>query len=183
MATDVSKKYIVEALERGLNVLDVFMDSHERELRLTDISNRLGLTKPHTLRIVSTLEANGYLTRDPETKRYRLGTRVFQLGIAAGKNLDLRRAAAPALRNLADETRETIGLIVADPVGPICIDVIESPQGLQVFAQIGRRMPWPAGTSGKVVLAYLPREKQLEILVANSNGTPRRQVRIRPSFN
>jgi DNA-binding IclR family transcriptional regulator len=161
----VGDKYIVEALDRGLKVLDVFAsDPDTTELRLTDISARLSMSKSLTLRMTTTLEASGYLIRDPETKRYRLGIRVFQLGLAAERSLDLRRIAAPILRRLADKTRETVSLIAVDASGPICVDVTESPQGLRVFAQVGRLMPWNAGTSGKVVLAYLPPGRQATIL-------------------
>lgn len=159
-------KYFVEALDRGLKVLDAF-GPDAPELRLTDISERVGISKSLAYRITSTLEASGYLTRDPETKRYRLGIRVFQLGIVAEHSIDIRRIAQPTLRQLAAETRETVGLIVRDPLGPICVDVIESPQGLRVFAQVGRRMPWHAGSSGKVILAYLPTGEQERILEAD----------------
>src|SRR5215218_1771139 len=157
-------RYIVEALERGLKVLDLFSEPGTPGLRLTDISDRLGISKSLALRITSTLEAGGYLTRDAETKRYRLGVRLYQLGLAAEQNLDLRRIAQPLLRRLAEETRETVSLIAVDNAGPLCIDVIESPQGLRVFAQVGRRMPWHAGSSGKVVLAFLSQREQERIL-------------------
>jgi DNA-binding IclR family transcriptional regulator len=161
-----ANKYFVEALDRGLKVLDLFgLDAPE--LRLTDISERAGISKPLAYRITSTLEAGGFLTRDPDTKRYRLGIRVFQLGIVAQHSIDMRRIAHPSLQLLAAETRETVGLIVRDPQGPICVDVIESPQGLRVFAQVGRRMPWHAGSSGKVILAYLPADEQEHILEAD----------------
>jgi DNA-binding IclR family transcriptional regulator len=159
-------KYFVEALDRGLKVLDAF-GPDAPELRLTDISERVGISKSLAYRITSTLEASGYLARDPDTKRYRLGIRVFQLGIVAEHSIDVRRIAQPALRQLAAETRETVGLIVRDMQGPICVDVIESPQGLRVFAQVGRRMPWHAGSSGKVILAYLPLAEQERILEAD----------------
>jgi DNA-binding IclR family transcriptional regulator len=159
-------KYFVEALDRGLKVLDAF-GPDAPELRLTDISERVGISKSLAYRITSTLEAGGYLTRDPDTKRYRLGIRVFQLGIVAENSIDIRRIAQPALRQLAGETRETVGLILRDPQGPVCVDVIESSQGLRVFAQVGRRMPWHAGSSGKVVLAYLPIAEQERILEAD----------------
>jgi DNA-binding IclR family transcriptional regulator len=159
-------KYFVEALDRGLKVLDAF-GPDAPELRLTDISERVGISKSLAYRITSTLEAGGYLTRDPDTKRYRLGIRLFQLGIVAENSIDIRRIAQPALRQLSAETRETVGLILRDPQGPICVDVIESPQGLRVFAQMGRRMPWHAGSSGKVVLAFLSPAEQERILEAD----------------
>jgi IclR family transcriptional regulator, KDG regulon repressor len=155
--------YFLESVDRVLKVLDAFT-TETPELRLTDLSERLGIPKPQVLRIVSTLEAGGYLCRDPATKRYRLGIRLFQLGMVVRQQLDLRRVAQPVLQRLAAETLETVGLFVADLQGPICVDVIDSPKGLRVFAQLGRRMPWNAGTSAKVILANFPEQQRERIL-------------------
>jgi DNA-binding IclR family transcriptional regulator len=155
--------YFLESVDRVMKVLDAFTPEAP-ELRLTDLSERLGIPKPQVLRIVSTLETGGYLVRDPHTKRYRLGIQIFHLGMVVRQGLDLRRVAQPYLQDLAAETRETVGLFVADSHGPVCIDVIESPRGLRIFAAAGRRMPWNAGTSAKVILAYLPAEEQETIL-------------------
>lgn len=159
----MSTRYHLESVARVMQTLDAFTPESP-ELRLTDLSARLGLPKPQVLRIVSTLESGGYLHRDPETKRYRLGLRLFRLGMSVREQLDLRRIARPVIQALADRTLETVGLMVTDHVGPICVDVIESPKGLRVFAQVGRRMPWNAGTSGKVILAFLPEPERERIL-------------------
>jgi IclR family KDG regulon transcriptional repressor len=155
--------YFLESVDRVMKVLDCFtMESPE--LRLTDLSDRLGIPKAQVLRIVSTLEAGGYLLRDPSSKRYRLGIRLFHLGMIVRCGMDLRRIAHPHLRQLAEATKETSRLIVPDELGPICIDVVESPRGIRVFAQLGARMPWHAGTSPKLLLAYLPDEQRERIL-------------------
>lgn len=159
--------YFLESVDRVMKVLDAFT-VETPELRLTDLSERLGIPKPQVLRIVSTLETGGYLVRDAETKRYRLGIQIFHLGMVVRQGLDLRRAAQPHLQELAAETHETVGVFVADLHGPICIDVIESPKGLRVFAQPGRRMPWNAGTSAKVILAHLPPD-QREVILARAD--------------
>lgn len=159
----MTTRYFVENVGRVMQVLDLFA-SDGGELRLTDLSERLGISKPQVLRIVSTLEQGGYLTRDPDTKRYRLGLRLFMLGMVVQQQMDLRRAAQPVLNRLALESEETVGLFVPEHLGPICVDVIDSPHGLRIFAQHGRRMPWNAGSSAKVILAFLPEDKREEVL-------------------
>jgi IclR family KDG regulon transcriptional repressor len=155
--------YFIESADRVMKVLDCFTPESP-ELRLTDLSERLGISKASLLRIVSTLEAGAYLTRDPGTKRYRLGVRLFHLGMIVRHQMDLRAVAQPELRRLAELTGETAALFVPDPLGPICIDVIQSSKAMRVFAQLGSRMPWNAGTSPKVILAYLPEEERERIL-------------------
>lgn len=155
--------YHLASVERVMQVLNCFT-VETPELRLTDLSERLGLHKTQVLRIASTLESGGYLTRDPETKRYRLGLQVFRLGMVVRHHMDLRRAAAPFLEWLVEQTQETARLVVPDEAGPVCIDLIESPRGVRVYAQLGARMPWNAGTSAKVILAHLPEHEREQVL-------------------
>ncbi len=155
--------YFLESVDRVMQVLDCFTQETP-ELRLTDLSERLGVSKATTLRIVSTLEAGSYLTRDPQTKRYRLGVRLFHLGMIVRHQMDLRAIAEPELRRLVEVTGETAALFVPDPLGPICLDVVQSSKAMRVFAHPGSRMPWNAGTSSKVILAYLPADESEAIL-------------------
>ncbi len=155
--------YFLESVDRVMKVLDAF-ERDGQELRLTDLSLRLGMPKPQVLRIVSTLQTGGYIERDPLTKRYRLGLRLFQLGMIVRQQMSLRRLAQPVLNHLAEQTHETVALFKAEPTGAICLDVIESPKGLRIFAQAGRTMPWNAGAAGKAILAYLPEPEREAIL-------------------
>jgi len=146
-----------------MQLLDCF--SREKpELRLTDLSRMLEMSKAQVLRITSTLELGGYLIRDPETKRYRLGIRLFQLGMMVHEQIDLRRIVHPYLEELVKKAQESARLIVPDDDGPICLDLVESRKGTRVYAQLGMRMPWNAGTSPKVILAYLPEDRREQIL-------------------
>ena len=153
----------LESVERTMQVLDCFT-LEAPELRLTDLSNETGMTKTQISRIVSTLVGGGYVVRDPATKRYRLGLRLIYLGTVAREQMDLRRAARPFLEQLGALTHETVRLVSLDEHGPVCVDLVESPQGVKVDAKLGVRMPWNAGTSGKVILSFLPASKQDEIL-------------------
>jgi len=159
----VKDKYHLDSIKRLMRVFDCFT-LETPELRLTDISTRTGMSKTQVLRILSTLEDGGYLTRDPETKRYQLGIRIFQLGIVAREHMSLRKIAHPVLERLVAETQETARLVVFDDYDPVCIDLVESPRGVRVHARLGGRMPWNAGSSGKVILAYLSPEERERVL-------------------
>jgi DNA-binding IclR family transcriptional regulator len=155
--------YFLESVDRVMRFLDCFT-LETPELRLTDLSDLLGMPKPQAMRIASTLEQGNYLERDPETKRYRLGARFLTLGMVVQQSSSLKQVAQPLVQQLADATHETIGLFVPDRSGPICVDVRESPRSLRVFAAPGRRMPWNAGASGKVILAHLPDAERERVL-------------------
>lgn len=161
----MTTRYFLESVDRVMQVLNAF-DAELTEPRLTDLSVKLGMPKPQVLRIVSTLETGGFVERDPRTKRYRLGLRMFQLGMLVRRQMNLPRIARPVMEQLAGQTQETVALFQADPSGPLCVDVIESPKGLRIFAQVGRTMPWNAGAAARAILANLP-ETERETIVGD----------------
>ena len=161
--------YYLESVDRVMQILNCFT-LETPELRLVDLAARVDMHKTQVLRIVSTLEHGGFLIRDADTKRYRLGLQIFQLGMVASESVDLRRVVHPHLLQIVEETEETARLVIDDRDRPICIDVAESPHGVRVYAQLGARMPWHAGSTGPVILAYLPEERREAILAAGAAG-------------
>ena len=144
--------YYVESLARGLSVLSSF--SEERPaLSLTDISQRLQLNKTTTYRLLTTLEFLGYLHRDQKTKLYRPALEVLRLGFVVLSGLEVREAAAPYLRQLADKVEETVNLAVLDHHEVIYIDRVGSKHMLNVFRPIGSRLPAYCTSTGKSLLA------------------------------
>jgi len=71
--------YRVQALDRALNILDCFT-FRDREMSLSEIIQGTGLNKTTAKRLVWNLTYRGYLKQDPDSKRYQLGLRLFELG-------------------------------------------------------------------------------------------------------
>ena len=162
LATPVSP-YQLESVERALRVLGCF-SIESPELRLIDISRTLGISKVQALRLATTLESSGFLFRDPRTKYYRLGLRLFQLGMVAQQQSEVQWICHPFLHELVDKTGETARLMVPHALGPTCIDLVESPKQRRVFGKLGGPHPWYAGASPMVLLAYQPEHIIDEIL-------------------
>ncbi|RMF01598.1 MAG: IclR family transcriptional regulator [Chloroflexi bacterium] len=157
--------YHVESLARGLAALSLF--SEERPtLSLTDVSQLLDLNKTTTLRILSTLESLGYVTRDPQTKLYRPALAVFKLGFVVLGNLEVRRVAAPYLTQLAETVQETVNLVVLDNTEVIYIDRVQSKHMVNSYRPIGSRLPAYCTSTGKAILAFLPTNQLDQILNA-----------------
>ena len=109
-----------------------------------------------SLRIASTLEAAGYLRRDPETKRYRPSVKVLQLGFSALRSMDIRQAARPHLDRLSRETGETVSHAVLDGNEIVYVDRVRNRQIVGVVLGMGSRLPAHCTSMGKAILAYLP---------------------------
>ena len=100
----------------GLAILSSFQ-SAQPLLGVSDLSRTVGLSRSTTHRYVATLAALGYLQQDADTRKYRLGPRVLDLGFSAINSMELRHVCAPHLKALSDATGHTVNMAVLDGDG------------------------------------------------------------------
>jgi DNA-binding IclR family transcriptional regulator len=145
----------MKTLAKTLSVLDLFTDVHD-EWRVTDISHKLALPVATTHRIVRSLKDHGYLQRT-DRARYRLDERALNLGSRAVHTLDVRSALQPILRDLVEETAETVMLAVPDARRRCarCVDRVEATHSLRLSIDVGECTPLHAGAIAKTALAFL----------------------------
>ena len=144
------------AVERALNILEAAANRRDG-LTNSEISHKLGIPKSSASYILRTLEGRGYLRRDPETGRYRLGLKILSLGGDARANLDLAEVALPFMRGLQDRIHLTIHLAVLDQGEAVYIEKVEAPGFFKVNTWVGRRMYLHSTSVGKCLLAWLPK--------------------------
>ena len=116
--------------------------------------------------LLSTLERFDLVERDPESRAYRLGMGLLDLGGAVLRRLDLPELARPSLRRLAETSHETAILHVRDGEESVIADRIEPRRQLKVVAPLGHRLPPFAGSVAKAVLATLPDHEVAALLDA-----------------
>lgn len=156
----------LRTVQRALDIINCF-SLQKRELTLTEISSTINLAKSTTSRLLSTLEMNGYVIKDTNTLKYRLGYNLYYLGYIAGKSIQIKEIAYPFMQTLRDETKETVNLYILEEEYRVCIEQCESPQQLRHLVKIGERLPLWAGAGGKVLLAYQDEVFQQQILSSN----------------
>ncbi len=149
-----------QSLERGLAILSAFTPDRPA-LGISELARKLGLTRSTTHRYVATLATLGYLHQDDSTRKYRLGPRVLDLGFSVLGSLELREIAAPHLRRLTDATGHTSNLAIRDDTDVILIDRVRGRPGryhhLEYTLHIGSRLPSYCSSTGKALIAFLPR--------------------------
>jgi IclR family pca regulon transcriptional regulator len=152
-----------QSLERGLAILSAFRTGRAL-LGISELGRELELTRSTTHRYVATLAALGYLRQDAETKKYRLGPRVLDLGFSAINSMELREVAAPHLRDLSDETGFTVNMAILDDLDIVCVERCRSGRRRQreidLDLHVGSRLPAYCTSLGKVLLAHLPPDEQ-----------------------
>jgi DNA-binding IclR family transcriptional regulator len=155
-------KYSVKSLEKGLLVLEL-MTAKRREVSLTEVAQELNLGKGTVHRIVSTLRGREFVNQNPETKKYGLGLRVFEMGSAMTKEEFLKKVMKPELLALSGECKETVSASLMENGEIRYIARLDSEQVLRVSIREGTRFPAHCTASGKVLLAALSNEELKEI--------------------
>jgi DNA-binding IclR family transcriptional regulator len=156
------RTYDITSLQRGLRLLHLFSES-PRGLTAKQVAglSRLPVSTVH--RFLANLVTAGFLSCDGDGT-YHLGIACFAIGQAAVGQLDIRRLSLPYLRELNQQTRETIHLTVRHGLSAVYVEKLDSPEPLRIFSRIGAAVPLYCTAVGKVMLAYLPPEERDRVL-------------------
>ncbi|MCA9859897.1 MAG: IclR family transcriptional regulator [Thermomicrobiales bacterium] len=166
----------LSTLDKGLTILEAIAEADAPHgLTLTELGQRLGMHRTTLLRFLVTFRARGYLERDPQTERYRLGAQVLNLASTWLAELDVREIARPFLLHTCEECGELVHLTILEGSDVVTIDRIEGRHPLSLQTGIGNRRPAYRSASGKAILAYLPEAEVARVLatgmVAVTSGT------------
>ncbi|HEY0936051.1 MAG TPA: IclR family transcriptional regulator [Trebonia sp.] len=157
-------------VSRTVALLAAFDASHPR-LTLTALADRAGLPLPTAHRLVGELARLGVLARTP-SGHYVVGRRLWQIGLLAPVQTDLRETAAPFLQDLYATTLATVHLAVRDGTGVLYLDRLSGQRSVPVLSRTGARLALHATGVGKVLLAYAPPDVQQKILSSLKRITP-----------
>lgn len=144
---------IIQSVERALKILDLF-DEHTTELKITEISEKMGLHKSTVHSLLKTLQEYSYIYQNPEDGKYGLGLKLAERGNFVISNMDIRKAARKYLLDLSSKTGQTVHLGILDGREGVYIDKVEGEQSIIRYSRIGRRLPLHSTAIGKVLLAY-----------------------------
>jgi IclR family pca regulon transcriptional regulator len=149
----IDPRYIVPGLSRGLALLQLFPRSKPAKT-LAELAAGLGLTRSATYRLVYTLEADGFIARDPETRRYRLTSKTLDFGFEYLHAQPITETAQPFLRTLSDRTNAAAHVAILDGWHAVYLARALPNAGLVSNLQLGARLPAHTTSSGRIMLAH-----------------------------
>jgi IclR family KDG regulon transcriptional repressor len=139
---------------RALDILLLLGDEEAAAaggLGVLRVAELLGREKSQVSRTLKALAAHGFVDRDPDTREYRLGWRLYALAARTGQSR-LLALAPPLLRRLVDELGETAHLSVLDGDQVLTLLSERSPRLLQARDWTGRSVPADCTSSGRALL-------------------------------
>lgn len=144
-----------KAFRKGLRLIETLARS-DKPRGITDLATELNFTKSNVHRVLSTLQAEGYVQQVPSNSTYELTTKLWELGNDVIRRMDLIQIARPAMTRLAALTGETVHLSVLRGTDVIYLDKIESDHHIRAHTSVGMRAPAFTMATGKAMLAHMP---------------------------
>jgi DNA-binding IclR family transcriptional regulator len=159
---DLSERYLVPALIRGLNVLQE-LSGERRRLTLSEVAAALGVTRSSAYRLLFTLCHLGFLAFDNESKTYALGPQVLRLGYGYLASRDLVEVAMPHLLRLRDRTGWSAHLGELHGRDVVYLARVATRRSIASTVHVGARLPARATTMGRVLLSGLSDQEVREL--------------------
>jgi len=147
----------VQAVERALSILAMFLD--KEELNIEEVCRELKLSESTVRRLLGALEQFS-LVEKTEKKKYALGYKAFTLGMRYISRQEIVTIARPVMKRIWEECQESVYLSVISNYKRVALDIIIGQHALAHVPAIGRPVPLHCGASSKVLLAYADQKTQ-----------------------
>ncbi len=173
------KRYSAPALEKGLDILEL-LSNQEFGLSQTEIARDLKRSVGEIFRMLVVLQDRGYIVLEPNSDKYVLTTFLFEVAHRTPLVRRLTALAVPLMRRLAKETNQSVHLAVLNGDTILVVGQVDSPGNNVMSVRLGARIDIWHASSGRVVLAHLPRRILLEVVekVSLPNGVTLEQIEM-----
>jgi DNA-binding IclR family transcriptional regulator len=153
--TKVTRRGTIQSVDRAARILET-LASGPRRLGVSEIANRLGLTRPTVHGLLQTLQAHGFVEQDRDSDKYQLGAGLLQLG---NSYLDLNELRARSLVHadrLARRADAAVRVGVLHGADVVVVHHVFRPDSTLQILEVGAQLPWNASALGKALLAFAP---------------------------
>ncbi len=150
----------VQSLDRAMLILETVAAADG--IGLSEIARRAELPNSTVHRLLATLQRRRLVDHDPESGSWTVGVGLFRIGSAYLRIRKLPDIGRPILRDLLQETGETVNLSMLDGRELVCVAQAESHAPVRAFFRLGRRLPIHASAAGKAILAASAPDAQRE---------------------
>lgn len=155
----------VPILERSLGLLE-FLSRCPDGIPLSDIARALGIPKNTTYRMLITLCARGYVSRNEAELTYRLTRKLAMLVYSSARDGSLIERALVPMRALRDRVKETVVISILDGGEGIVLDQVPGLHPFRFVCDPGTRQDLHASASTKAILAFCGAEERESIVAA-----------------
>ncbi len=160
-----SARYPVQAVERALSIIQLLADTPgSRPMGVTEIAQRLGVSKSTAHRLLTTLVDYDMVARDERGGKYRLGWGLYKIGHRLPHTTGVHVVAQPHMERVCRSLGETVNLAILSQGRMVIIDSCGVPDGLRIELPRGVPHPLHSAASAKALIIDLPEAELHQLL-------------------
>ncbi len=154
----------IKTLRRGLRILEEVC--HQADgVTQSEVARKMGVNRSTALRYLTTLQVEGYITRDGEAL-YRPTVKMAELARRVIDKMEIKPYAQEQLNRLTGRTGFSSHLALLSDRRIVYVDGEQATGVVRVNADIGTAAPIHCSATGKALAAYIERGER-EIVVAS----------------
>jgi DNA-binding IclR family transcriptional regulator len=158
MAAAEERAKLNQSVRKAITLLRA--TAEDTNANVSSLARAAGIPRATALRMIQTLEQEGFLLRIPGDDRVLLGPELLRLARSTDEQLLLREVSRPIISDLVGTVRETVTLSVVAPDGGLdLVSQVDAPAHLRPQSWVGQRFPLHASASGKVLLTTYDEER------------------------
>jgi DNA-binding IclR family transcriptional regulator len=149
------KRGTIQSVDRAARILKA-LASGPRRLGVSELADRLGLSRPTVHGLLQTLQAHGFVEQDRDSDKYQLGAGLLQLGNSYLDLNELRGRSIVHAERLAARADAAVRVGVMHGPSVIVVHHVFRPDATLQILEVGAELPVHASALGKAILAHAP---------------------------
>jgi DNA-binding IclR family transcriptional regulator len=158
-----TRRTTIQSVDRAARILKV-LASGPRRLGVSEIADRLDLTRPTVHGLLQTLQAHGFVEQDRHSDKYQLGAGLLQLGNSYLDLNELRSRSLVHAERLATRADAAVRVGVMHGASVVIVHHVFRPDTSLQILEVGAELPLHASALGKAMLAYAPEHAIADLL-------------------
>lgn len=164
---DTKAAYSIQSVDRVFSIVEFLADNPPGSA-LADICRAVNLPKATVSRMLSSLIQHGYAFQDPDSRKYHLSMRMFEIGSKVVGVTNIVSVARPYLEQLSRLSEETVHLVARVDDEVVYLYKEEAYNSIvRMSSCVGQRAPIYCTGVGKCFLAYVSKEELRRIFSRN----------------
>jgi DNA-binding IclR family transcriptional regulator len=148
-----TRRGTIQSVDRAARILKA-LASGPRRLGVSEIADRLGLTRPTVHGLLQTLQAHGFVEQDHDSDKYQLGAGLLQLGNSYLDLNELRSRSLVHAERLADRADAAVRVGVMHGASVVVVHHVFRPDTTLQILEVGAELPLHASALGKAMVAF-----------------------------
>jgi DNA-binding IclR family transcriptional regulator len=150
-----TKRGTIQSVDRAARILKA-LAAGPRRLGVSELADRLGLSRPTVHGLLQTLQAHGFVEQDRDSDKYQLGAGLLQLGNSYLDLNELRSRSIVHSERLAERSDAAVRVGVLHGATVVVVHHVFRPGTALQIPEVGAELPAHASALGKAVLAFAP---------------------------